>query len=36
MENLFVAYGITGYLQKPFEKEELVALIKKALEEKTA
>jgi len=36
MEDLFVAYGITGYLQKPFEKEELVALIKKALEEKTA
>jgi DNA-binding response OmpR family regulator len=36
MEDLFLSYGISGYLQKPFEKEELVALIKKALEEKTA
>jgi len=36
MEDLFVAYGIAGYLQKPFEKEQLVALIKKALEERTA
>ncbi len=32
MEDLFDAYGIVGYLQKPFEKEQLVALIKKALE----
>ena len=32
MEDLFVSYGISGYLQKPFEKEQLVALIKKALE----
>jgi DNA-binding response OmpR family regulator len=31
MEELFVSYGITGYLQKPFEKEELVALIEMAL-----
>ena len=32
MEDLFVSYGISGYLQKPFEKEQLVALIEKALE----
>jgi DNA-binding response OmpR family regulator len=32
MEDLFVSYGISGYLQKPFEKEQLVAMIKKALE----
>lgn len=32
MESLFVSYGISGYLQKPFDKEQLVALIKKALE----
>jgi DNA-binding response OmpR family regulator len=32
MEDLFISYGISGYLEKPFEKEELVALIKKALE----
>lgn len=31
MEDLFVSHGISGYLQKPFEKEQLVALIKKAL-----
>jgi CheY-like chemotaxis protein len=31
MQDLFVSYGITGYLQKPFEKEELVSLIEKAL-----
>jgi DNA-binding response OmpR family regulator len=31
MEDLFVSYGISGYLQKPFEKEQLVALIEKAL-----
>jgi CheY-like chemotaxis protein len=31
MEDLFVSHGISGYLQKPFDKEELVALIKKAL-----
>jgi DNA-binding response OmpR family regulator len=31
MEELFVSYGISGYLQKPFEKEALVALIEKAL-----
>jgi CheY-like chemotaxis protein len=28
MEDLFVAYGISGYLQKPFNKEQLVAMIK--------
>jgi DNA-binding NarL/FixJ family response regulator len=32
MENFFVSYGISGYLQKPFGKEQLVALIEKALE----
>jgi len=32
MEELFASYGISGYLQKPFEKEQLVAMIKKALE----
>jgi len=32
MKDLFVSYGISGYLEKPFEKEELVTLIKKALE----
>ena len=32
MEDLFVSYGISGYLQKPFDKEQLVALIEKALE----
>lgn len=32
MEDLFVSYGISGYLEKPFEKEELVTLIKKVLE----
>jgi len=32
MEELFVSYGISGYLQKPFEKEQLVALVEKALE----
>lgn len=32
MEDLFVSYGISGYLQKPFEKEQLIALIKKVLE----
>ena len=32
MESLFISYGISGYLQKPFDKEQLVALIKKALE----
>ena len=31
MQDLFVSYGITGYLQKPFEKQELVSLIEKAL-----
>ncbi len=31
MEDLFVSYGISGYLQKPFEKDQLVALIEKAL-----
>jgi len=31
MEDLFVSYGISGYLQKPFEKEQLVSLIEKAL-----
>jgi DNA-binding response OmpR family regulator len=31
MEDLFVSYGISGYLQKPFEKQELVALIDRAL-----
>ncbi len=31
MEDLFVSYGISGYLEKPFQKDELVALIKKAL-----
>jgi DNA-binding response OmpR family regulator len=32
MEDLFVAYGISGYLQKPFNKEQLVAMIKSVLE----
>jgi DNA-binding response OmpR family regulator len=32
MEGLFVSYGISGYLQKPFEKEQLVELVEKALE----
>jgi CheY-like chemotaxis protein len=32
MEDLFVSYGITGYLQKPFEKDQLVDLIERALE----
>ena len=32
MEDLFVSYNISGYLEKPFEKEDVVALIKKALE----
>ncbi|MDH3721245.1 MAG: hypothetical protein C0611_14735 [Desulfobacteraceae bacterium] len=32
MEDLFVSYDISGYLQKPFVKEQLVALIEKALE----
>jgi two-component system response regulator/two-component system chemotaxis response regulator CheY len=31
MEDLFVSYGISGYLEKPFEKEELVGLIKNTL-----
>lgn len=31
MEDLFVSYGISGYLEKPFHKEELVALVKKIL-----
>jgi CheY-like chemotaxis protein len=31
MEDLFVSYGITGYLQKPFEKDQLVELVEKAL-----
>jgi CheY-like chemotaxis protein len=32
MEDLFVSYGISGYLEKPFDKEQLVELIQKALE----
>ena len=32
MEEFFASYGISGYLQKPFEKEQLVAMIKEALE----
>ena len=35
MEDLFVTYGISGYLEKPFEKNQLVALINKALEDKS-
>ncbi len=31
MEDLFVSYGITGYLQKPFEKDQLVELVEQAL-----
>lgn len=30
-EDLFASYGISGYLEKPFEKVELVSLINKAL-----
>ena len=32
MEDLFVSYNISGYLEKPFEKEDLVALIKNVFE----
>ena len=32
MEDLFVSYGISGYLQKPFDKEQLISMIKNVLE----
>ena len=32
MEDLFVSYGISGYLQKPFDKEQLISMIRKVLE----
>lgn len=32
MEDLFAAYDISGYLQKPFDKEQLITMIKKVLE----
>ena len=34
MEDLFALHDISGYLQKPFEKEELSQLLEKALQEK--
>jgi CheY-like chemotaxis protein len=32
MEDLFLSYGISGYLQKPFDKEQLISMIKNVLE----
>ena len=32
MEDLFTTYGISGYLEKPFEKDALVTLIQEVLE----
>ena len=31
MEDLFLSYGISGYLQKPFDKEQLISMIKTVL-----
>ena len=34
MQDLFAFHDISGYLQKPFEKEELTQLVEKALHER--
>jgi CheY-like chemotaxis protein len=35
MEDLFISCDISGYLQKPFDKEQLITMIRKVLELKT-